>query len=139
MSDINTVIISGRLTSDPKLEYKGEWTIGNFAIANSVYAKNGNKTMFINCKCFGKLAEILDKYSVRGNRVLVKGQWRIDYWEKDGVKKNSHYLLADQIQIMDFKKTQQESKDDSNLTEKQIDELDAEFASKITDGDEVPF
>jgi single-strand DNA-binding protein len=101
--DINTVILIGRLTKDADLSYTGGGSaIMNFSIAvDHMKKKDGSAdTSFFNCKAFGKLAENLSKYLVKGKQVGVKGYLKQDRWEKDGQKQSRISINCDEIELL---------------------------------------
>ena len=74
MSDINTVVLSGRLTADPKLHYvkKGneQVPVCNFSIASE--DKYG-RTSFIPVIVWRNYGESVANYIEKGQEVIVSG------------------------------------------------------------------
>ena len=73
MSDINKVILIGRLTRDPELKAtQGGKAFCEFSLAsNKVWIKDGEKKEsagFFDCVTWGKLAETASKYFQKGKR-----------------------------------------------------------------------
>ena len=75
---MNKVIISGNLTKDMDVTVtKSDVNIGKFTVAvNNGYGENTN-TQFYPVVLFGKRVEVLQKYLLKGTKVIIDGQ--IDY------------------------------------------------------------
>lgn len=84
---MNNVILLGRFTQDPEVRYmdnEDQTAYCNFTIAvNRDYDRE--KADFIRCKAFGKTAEIIGDYLLKGDPILVSGSWETGSYEgKDG-------------------------------------------------------
>ncbi|MCQ2612002.1 MAG: single-stranded DNA-binding protein [Treponemataceae bacterium] len=104
--DLNRVTLVGRLTNDADLSYiKGSATaVSNFSIAVNRRRKSGeqwiDEVSFFNVTLFGKSAETLKSYLVKGKQVAVDGELRQDRWEKDGQKGSRVYIVANNVQLL---------------------------------------
>lgn len=91
---INQCNFIGRTGKDPEVKYtQGGTAVANFSIAcsDSWKDKEGNKqekTEWVNCTAWGKLAEIIGQYVTKGMLLFVSGKMETQKWEKDGV---THY------------------------------------------------
>ncbi len=90
-ADINHIMIIGRLTRDADLKYtSGGFAISNFSIAVNRRRKNGDQWIeeanFFEINLYGKSAESLKPYLVKGKQVAVDGELRQDRWEQDNVQ-----------------------------------------------------
>ena len=86
---MNKVILSGRWTKDPEVKYNGDLAIAKGTLAvDRKGKKEGEPTAdFIQCTAFGKPAESIEKYCVKGQKVIVTGRIQTsDYTNKDGVR-----------------------------------------------------
>lgn len=116
---MNKVILSGRITKElePKFS-KNDKSYIQFTIAvDRPMVKD--KTDFINCVCFGKLADYLYKYSGKGKKVLIVGQLEVSTYEKENKKYNSFNVIADNIEILEWK---EKTTDTENIQENKTDE-----------------
>lgn len=106
----NRVIISGRLTDNPRVSSSQNGVlIGNFSLAVNEFFNNQERTSFFDCVAFSGVAERLDKYCQKGSLVLVEGSIRQERWEsKDGVKKNKVAIVVQRFEIFDKRKTGEE-------------------------------
>lgn len=119
MSDVNKCFISGRLGFDPEQRYlpSGD-AICNFKVACGWKTKDKEGTEWVQVSAFGKLAEISAKYLTKGSRVLVVGKWQTRSWEKDGEKRYSTELKADEVHFLDSKR---ESKQEADIPSDDIE------------------
>ena len=76
---MNKYICTGYLSQDSDLRYtKNNTAVSNFTVAvNSGYGDH-KRTDFIKCVLFGKRAEGLSQYLVKGTLVEVDGELHID-------------------------------------------------------------
>ena len=102
MSDINVVVLVGRLTRDSELKY----TPSGFAICRFSIAVNRSKKQdegwvdephYFDIEFYGKSAEGLSKYLLKGRQVAVQGELRQDRWEKDGQQRSKVVVVASTI------------------------------------------
>ncbi len=104
--NLNKAQLIGRVTRDPEMKALPSGTkVVKFGLAtNNVFKdKAGEKkesTQFHNCVAFGRIAETIGQYVVKGQEIYVEG--RIEYrdWEgKDGVKRNSTEIIVENFQF----------------------------------------
>lgn len=106
---MNKVELSGRIVNDVKLEKsKGG---DNVYIKNTIaVAKKGKKdeTNFIDFVIFGKLAEAMNKYSQKGDRIIICGSIDIsNYKDKEGNVKKTISVIVDDFYFVDFHKIEE--------------------------------
>lgn len=118
MTDINSVVLIGRITKDVgsderSFSYIGNGTakaVVNLAVNRSV--KKGDKwedeTSFIDVVIWGKLAENLKPRLTKGKQISVMGSLKQDRWEKDGQKQSKIYVNAEQVEIPNDSKKEAE-------------------------------
>ena len=107
MTDLNNVIISGNVVHDigeRDVVKVGETTKLTITIATNKSVKtNGewkNKASFFDVVLWGKLADNLKPYLVKGKGVAVVGTLDQDKWEKDGQKKSKDYITASALKLL---------------------------------------
>ena len=85
---MNKVVLMGRLTRDPELRFAaGSGTaVSRFAVAVDRKKKDDGAD-FINCVAFGKTAETISQYLVKGRQILIEGNIRTGSYENDEGKK----------------------------------------------------
>ncbi len=135
MTDINQVVLVGRVTADvTEVRYSQNGTaIANLSIAcnESVKDAGGNftdKASFFNITCFGKLAERIKGLS-KGSKITIVGRLTQDRWEKDGQKRDRVYIKAECIDFPKVEKTENARSPEPSTTSASSEEFP----------DEVPF
>lgn len=82
---MNNVSLIGRLTADPEIRDAKETTVARFSLA--VDRLGSEEADFIRCVAFGKAAEFVEDYFVKGLRVGVSGRIQTGkYEDKDSGK-----------------------------------------------------
>jgi single-strand DNA-binding protein len=101
MSDINSVVIGGRLVADPEVRSVGDAKVCELRLASSrvVGKQKTEKTVFINVNAWNGLGETCAKFLKKGAKIHVVGSLRQDNWEKDGEKKTKFYIDASEIEF----------------------------------------
>lgn len=108
MANYNKVILMGNLTRDPELSYLPSQTpvveIG-LAVNRRWRDQQGQQredTCFIDCRCFGRQAEVINQYLSKGRPVLVEGRLDYDTWEaQDGSKRSKHRVTIERFSFVD--------------------------------------
>ena len=113
---MNRVILMGRLTRNPDVRYTqtGEtMAIARFTLAvdrKGRRVENGSDQQtadFINCVCFGKTAEFVEKYLRQGTKIAVTGRIQTgSYTNRDGQKVYTTDVVLDDIEFAESKNTQ---------------------------------
>lgn len=97
-------LTGARLTKDPEVKYTPTQTaICNLVLAIDTGYGEKKRTDFPRVTVFGKDAENLDRLSAKGLRVNVFGRIQTRSYEKDGDTIYTTDLIADRIEIVDFK------------------------------------
>lgn len=115
---------TGRLTRDPEVrsyqKSTGEQDITvrfRLAIQRPVKDQDGNrKADFIPCVAFGKVAEVIEKYIHKGDRVLVEGVFNSGQYESD--KGETVYTLEAIVRKVEFLELRQDSYDTHRVSGK---------------------
>ncbi|MDU5107149.1 single-stranded DNA-binding protein [Clostridium sp.] len=99
---MNKVILIGRITKDPELNYAaGTGTaICRFTLAVTRPFKK-DETDFINCIAFGKTGETIAQYLTKGRQLAVTGSIRTgSYDAKDGTKRYTTDIVVDSFEFI---------------------------------------
>ena len=112
---MNKIELMGRLTADVELKKSTKdksKTYARFTLA--VPRKlDKEKTDFINCVAFGRIAETINKYCSKGMKIVACGTLQIeDYETKDGAKAKSTTVIVDDFYFTEFNKKAAESSDE---------------------------
>ena len=103
MSDINSVVLCGRVTRDAQVKYtSGGMAVSEISIAVNRYAgkDKGEEVSFFEVNLWGKTAEALVQYLTKGRQIVVQGELRQERWEKDGQKQSKVRINANNIQLV---------------------------------------
>jgi single-strand DNA-binding protein len=112
-SDINRVILIGRMVKDPELRYtQSGSSVANFSIANTrTYSVSGEKkeyTSFFNCIAWGKLGEAIAQYCKKGQRIGIEGRLQQRSWDdQNGQKRSSVEVVVENFQFLSPKQGQE--------------------------------
>ena len=112
---MNSVILVGRLTRDPEVRYTSDTqrAIANFSIAiDRGKDRSGNDlgADFPNIVCFGKQAEVVEKYVTKGMQVGIQGRLQTrSYENKEGKKVYVTEVVADRIEFLEGKRREVQS------------------------------
>ena len=100
---LNQTVLTGNLGADPEVFYSSE---GNpVATFNLAFRSSKKKTGWIKCVCFGRLAEVTEKYLTRGDRVGLLGTLDQQRWEnEEGLARTSFQLIANSLEFIKISK-----------------------------------
>ena len=98
MSFVNQVAIDGNLVRDGEIKFSDSGTaILSFSIAHNVKIKEKEEVHYFDVTSFGKHAEYVADFAVKGASVTVIGRITQQRWEKDGVKQSRVKIIANQV------------------------------------------
>jgi len=107
MGSVNKVILVGNLGRDAELRYTpGGAPVAKFSIAttevwNDKAGQRQERTEWHNVDLWGKPAESLKEYLVKGKQVYVEGRIQTDeYTDKEGVKRKSTKVRCDKVVLL---------------------------------------
>lgn len=105
---LNHITVMGRLTRDPELRYtQSNLPVTSFTVAvDRDFGKDEKETDFIDCVAWRSTAEFVSKYFAKGSMAVVSGRLQIRDWtDKDGNKRRSAEIVADNVYFGESKKT----------------------------------
>lgn len=111
---INQVSITGNLTREPELRNTaGGTAVLSFGIAVNDRRKNASGQWedvpnFFECVTFGNRANALGDILTKGMKVSIAGKLHYSSWEKDGQKHSKVDIIANDIELMQNRKPQQQ-------------------------------
>jgi single-strand DNA-binding protein len=104
--NLNKIFLIGRVTKQPeKRTMPSGSAITTFSIATNRVWKDKDvqkkeETEFSNCTAFGKTAETISTYVVKGQEIMVEGRIHTSQWlGKDGTKKYSTGIIVESFQF----------------------------------------
>lgn len=100
---LNRALLVGRLTRDPELRRTGSGkavTSFNLAVERN-FKSDEQEADFINCVCWGKIAENTERYCSKGSMVSIDGRIQTrNYENNQGQKVYVTEVIADSVQFI---------------------------------------
>ena len=132
MSDINSVILTGRLTDNVAINETGKVARGTLAVNHW----NGEEetAQFLDFKILGERQCKVVPYLTKGRSITLIGELNREVWEKEGTKRSAVYVYARNIVLGTApgnNSSNNSSTPDSTVT--------AEDISKPISVDDIPF
>ncbi len=105
MADINHVVLVGRLTRNAELKYTNTGAaVSKFSIAINQRRKKDDQWVdeshFFDIVLWGKSAEAINQYLVKGKQVGVEGQLRQNRWEQEGQARSKVEIFATNVMLL---------------------------------------
>lgn len=104
---MNKVILVGRLTKDPEVNYNGDLAIAKYTLAvDRQFKKDGdNGTDFLNCVAFGRSGHFAENYLHQGMKIAVEGRIQTGSYEnKKGETVYTTDIIIDHQEFVESKK-----------------------------------
>ena len=148
---LNRIILMGRLTRDPELRHTQTGTpVASFSLAVDRDFKDkttGEKsTDFIDIVAWRQTAEFVSRFFTKGRMAVVEGRLQIRDWtDKDGGKRRSAEIVADNVYFGDSKRDGGDSSGYSaapaykNAAPSNFNAGGSDFAEIGEDDGELPF
>ena len=84
---MNKAILIGNVGKEPELrKTQSGISVANFSLATSKKVKGEDKTEWHRIVAWDKLAEIIEKYVKKGDKIMIEGEIETRDYEKDGRK-----------------------------------------------------
>ena len=145
---MNNVNIIGRLCADPELRYLPSGN--NTAVATFTLAVDRNLSKdkkaeaeskgqatadFINCKAWGKTAETIANYVIKGKLIGVNGRIETGSYEaKDGTRRYTTDVVAEKVQFLEWGDKQNKSA--AQATQQDMTDIEGFYQ---VDNEDIPF
>lgn len=105
MADINNVVLVGRLTRNAELKYTPSgMAVSKISLAiNRKYKKDDawtDEVNFFDVTIWGKTAESLQQYLLKGKQIGVEGELRQSRWEKEGKTCSKVEINANKVMLL---------------------------------------
>ena len=108
MSDLNSVVLVGRLARDPELRYTPQGAaVAEFTVASNrkFTKKDGERVeevIFVDVVAWNRMAEVAAEYLKKGRPVAVAGSLIQDRWEDEtsGQKRSKIRIQANSVQFL---------------------------------------
>lgn len=142
---LNNATIMGRICKDIELRRTGNGTaVASFTIACDRDFPNkttGEKeTDFVEIVCWKNTAEFVHKYFSKGRMIVVSGRLQIRSWtDKDGNKRRTAEVVADNCYFGDSKNSNTENNSDNNFANFGNSPAPASDFAMLDDDSNLPF
>jgi len=106
---VNKVILIGNLGADPEMRYTQSGSaVANLRLATTeTWTKDGNKeeqTEWHRVVAFGRLAEIMGEWLVKGSKVYIEGKIQTRKWQdRDGNDRYTTEIVAREMKMLTSK------------------------------------
>ena len=143
----NLVILTGRLTADPELKTtQNGISVCKFTIAVERQYRQGEERQadFINVVAWRATAEFVSKYFKKGSMIGIEGSIQTRrYQDKDGNNRTAFEVVANNVQFVESKRSQDNGVDVSPPEPKNdpLPELAERLAGfeQMSDDEDIPF
>jgi single-strand DNA-binding protein len=143
MASINKAVLIGNAGRDPEIRYTQDGkAVANLSIATTdkwkdkTSGEQKKKTEWHRVVAFGRLAEIIGEYIVKGKQVYIEGKLRTRSWEKDGITRYTTEIHATEMQILS-------PKSENSNQQKQYQQNTGGYQSQVDHppppDDDIPF
>lgn len=110
MASVNKAILIGNLGKDPEIRYMPNGDqVAKISIATTEKWKDKNgekqeKTEWISCVAYRKLAQVMADYCVKGMQIYVSGKMETrKYTDKSGIEKYTTQIVVEEMKILGSK------------------------------------
>jgi len=143
MTDLNKVVVIGRLTRDAELKYTSSGqAVCKFSIAVNRRKKNGDQwedeANYFDIVVWGRQGESLHPYLLKGKMIGVDGELRQDRWQQEGQNRSKIEIVASNLQLLT---PQGDKQNFRNAAGGEAPSEEQSYASSKDDGftDDIPF
>lgn len=145
MSNLNKVMLVGRLGKDPEVRYTTDGTpVATFTMATSESYKDRSgtkqeRTEWHNIVVWRKLAEIAGEYLKKGRLVYIEGRIQSrEYDAKDGTRRRVYEIVATDMKMFPTGQSQGHSQGYSQEERKSPGSTRPAFEDDFVPEDDVP-
>ena len=108
---MNKTILTGRTTKDIELRTTQSGTsVVRFSLAVQRKKKDDGAD-FISCVAYGKIAEVIDRYIHKGDKIGLSGHIQTGSYEKNGTKVYTTDVIVDELEFLEGKKAESQQDD----------------------------
>lgn len=112
MSDMNIVVLTGRLVRDPLTRNNGT-QMAMFTLASNRRCRDKSdaaqeETAFVSCRCFGAWTDAIVGRK-KGDAIIVEGRLRTEKWTAEGTLRSQLVPVCDSVRSISSDLRQHES------------------------------
>lgn len=108
MAYLNKVMVIGNVGQEPKIfTFQNGKKKASFSVAASKRYRDANgeqkeQTTWVNCSAFGKLADVVEEYVVKGSQLFVEGELSVNnFADQNGNRKSVTEVRVTTLQMLD--------------------------------------
>jgi single-strand DNA-binding protein len=142
MSNVNKVILIGRLGADPEMRYTADGTpVATFRMATTETRKNKDgakveQTEWHRIVAWRKLGEISAEYLKKGKLVYIEGRIQSrEYEGRDGVKRRAYEIVASSMKMLSTAGAPSEERRSGGPSQEHGED---DFVHEAPDEDDIP-
>lgn len=119
---MNKILLKGRISNEFNLkELDNNKRVVNFNIAvrrNFRNKENQYDSDFFNCSAFDNIADLISKYFIKGQEILIIGHLQNNQWETDsGEKRTATNVIVESVEFCGSKQQNNTNNDLSEFAE----------------------
>ena len=106
MTQLNSLIIEGKLVKEPEIKHVSSGkTVCNFTVANNRYIPKDDgtfeqETMYIDCECWNRLADLAESKGKKGCSVRVVGRLKQSRWtDSTGQSRSKISVIGEHLEF----------------------------------------
>lgn len=100
---MNKCMFVGRVCNTPEMKTVRDNVVATFRLA--VDGRN-DKTTFVPCEAWGKIAELLSKYAEKGREIALTTRLKQRQFEHEGQKRTVYEFVVDDFTLVGKRNTQ---------------------------------
>ena len=141
---MNKVIMSGNICNDLELKVNGELkTLGvRLAVRRSFKVNGQYQSDFISMTAFDKTAELLSKYSHKGDSIMVVGRLQnCNYQKQDGSTVYQDKVIIESVEFLGKREEEPVQEEKAKQPSKKVENKGKAFDNSFQDitEDDLPF
>lgn len=141
---MNRCMFMGRLTRDVESREVGSSAVYSFSIAvNKTFKKKdgskGEEVTFVDLEAWDKGGEVIQEYFSKGDGIIVLAEFKLDTWEKEGVKHSRPKFRVTEFWFPAGKSGQGQGKSEGGGEAKAEKLPKADKPSEVKGNEDIPF
>jgi len=125
---MNKFEVIGRLTGEPETRYTAE---GKGITTFTMAVNNREEVTYIKITTFGSTAELIQKYTHKGDMILIDGNIKNNnYEDKDGNKHYDYQFTGNRVEFL-TRANKEEKKEEKKKSDIPSDKAFEEFGKQI--------
>ena len=139
---LNNINLIGRVTKDIELrKTQSNKSVIRFTIAvdDGKDGQGNSRTQFIDCQAWEGLAEVIQKYVLKGDMVNINGKLINNNYESNGVKHYSYLVLVGGMTLLPNKRANQQPQEVNQPKQTSDENVMGGFDYTDIEAEDLPF